>query len=119
MPYKAGKRLPAERASRVGHLDVLASGLVKNYRENFKDASADAASTHSTWLPMPIGGQALPLIFGVDGSFQIVESESPPHSAHAFVKTALLRIDQYALASIDKDTPHPLALRDILADSAL
>jgi len=119
MPYKAGKRLPAERASRIGHLDVLTSGLVKNYRENFKDASPDAASIHSTWLPMPTGGQPLPLIFGVDGSFQIIESESPPHSAHAFVKTALLRIDQYALASVDRDSPHPLALRDVLADSAL
>ncbi|GAI11437.1 unnamed protein product, partial [marine sediment metagenome] len=29
MPYKAGERLPAERASRLGHLDVLKSELVK------------------------------------------------------------------------------------------
>jgi hypothetical protein len=37
----------------------------------------------------------------------------------AFIKTALLRLDQIALASIDEESPHPLALRDILSESAL
>lgn len=43
----------------------------------------------------------------------------PPHKTLAFVKTALLRIDSHALAAIDKDSPHPFALRDILRDAAL
>ncbi|MGD0649997.1 MAG: hypothetical protein ABSA97_02450 [Verrucomicrobiia bacterium] len=59
------------------------------------------------------------MVFGIDGSLQIIESETPPHKALGFVKTALLRLDQAALSSIDKDSPHPFALRDILADSAL
>ena len=50
---------------------------------------------------------------------QVIESDTPPYKALAFVKTALLRIDQVALSSIDEESPHPLALRDILADSAL
>ena len=50
---------------------------------------------------------------------QVIESETPPYKALAFVKTALLRVDQVALSSIDEESPHPLALRDILADSAL
>jgi len=119
MPYKPGERLPAERASRLGHLDVLKSGLVKTYRESFEDASPTTISFACSWEQSPTMGVPLPLVFGIDGSLQIIESETPPYSAHAFVKTALLRIDQYALASIDKDSPHPLALRDILADSAL
>lgn len=50
---------------------------------------------------------------------QVIESETPPYKALAFIKTALLRVDQVALSSIDEESPHPLALRDILADSAL
>jgi hypothetical protein len=49
----------------------------------------------------------------------VIRDESPPHKTLAFVKTALLRIDSQALAAIDKDAPHPLALRDILAEAAL
>lgn len=59
------------------------------------------------------------MVFGVDGSVQIIQDELPPHKTLGFVKTALLRIDSAALATIDKDSPHPLALRDILAEAAL
>ena len=119
MPYKAGDRLPAERASRLGHLDVLKSALVKKLCKSFEDTAQSPISTHSSWEAIPMHGQPLPLVFGVDGSMQVIESETPPYKALAFVKTALLRVDQVALASIDDESPHPLALRDILADSAL
>lgn len=119
MPYKAGERLPAERASRLGHLDVLESGLVKKLCKSFEDAVRSPISTTGSWRAIPSNVQPLPLVFGVDGSMQVIESETPPYKALAFVKTALLRVDQVALSSIDEESPHPLALRDILADSAL
>ena len=119
MPYKAGERLPAERASRLGHLDVLKSELVKKLCKSFESTAQSPISTIGSWEAIPSNVQPLPLVFGVDGSMQIIESETPPYKALAFVKTALLRVDQVALSSIDEESPHPLALRDILADSAL
>jgi len=119
MPYKAGERLPAERASRLGHLDVLKSKLVKKLCKSFEDTVQSPISTTGSWRAIPSDVQPLPLVFGVDGSMQVIKSDTPPYKALAFVKTALLRVDQVALSSIDKDSPHPLALRDILADSAL
>ncbi len=119
MPYKAGERLPAERASRLGHLDVLKSELVKKLCKSFEDPTHSPVSTTCSWEAMPSRGEPLPLVFGVDGSLQVIESETPPYKALAFIKTALLRLDQVALSEIDKESPHPLALRDILADSAL
>ncbi|MCK4733922.1 MAG: hypothetical protein KAT65_15820 [Methanophagales archaeon] len=119
MPYKAGERLPGERASRLGHLEVLKSPLVNKLVKNFEDSSLPGISNNSSWEQMSTGGEPLPLVFGIDGSMQPIESETPPYKRLAFVKTALLRIDQFALSKIDQDSPHPLALRDILADSAL
>jgi len=119
MPYKAGERLPAERASRLGHLDVLKSELVKKLCKSFEDTAQSPISITGSWEAIPSNTQPLPLVFGVDGSMQVIESETPPYKALAFIKTALLRVDQVALSSIDKESPHPLALRDILADSAL
>jgi hypothetical protein len=68
---------------------------------------------------MPTGSQRLGLIFGVDGSVQPIQWDSPPYKAVAFIKTALLRLDQTALSTVDTESPHPFVLRDILADSAL
>jgi len=119
MPYKAGERLPAERASRLGHLDVLKSELVKKLCKSFEDPVQCPISTNCSWEAMLSNGEPLALVFGVDGSMQIIESETPPYKALAFIKTALLRIDRAALSSIDEESPHPFALRDILADSAL
>ncbi|MEN6500088.1 MAG: hypothetical protein ABFC65_06090 [Rectinema sp.] len=120
MPYKAGERLPAEHASRLGHLDVLKSELVKKLCKSFEDTLQRPISSGDSWQAIPSSNaQPLPLVFGVDGSMQVIESETPPYKALAFIKTALLRVDQVALSSIDEESPHPLALRDILADSAL
>ena len=119
MPYQAGDRLPGERASRLGHLDVLKSELVNKLCGAFERGPAQTPPPSTSWTQLPAGGLPLPLVFGVDGSVQVIEDEVPPHKALGFVKTALLRIDSAALAVIDKDSPHPLALRDILADAAL
>lgn len=119
MPYKAGQRLPAERASRLGHLEVLKSELVNKLVKNFEEPTYNSPYRIPAWQPIPTGGTPLSIVFGIDGSMQPIESESPPYKRIAFVKTALLRIDQFALSKIDRESPHPLALRDILSDSAL
>jgi len=119
MPYRSGERLPGERASRLGHLEVLKSELVNKLVKNFEERGISNIASNLRWEPIPQGGELLTIVFGIDGSIQPIESETPPYKRLAFVKTALLRIDQYALSKIDKNSPHPFALRDILVDSAL
>jgi hypothetical protein len=70
------------------------------------------------WDPLPVGGEPLPVIYAVDGSLQVLEDDTPPYKSVAYVKTALLKIDQDELSKIDKVSPHPFALRDLLADAA-
>lgn len=119
MPYQAGKRLPGERASKLGHLEVLRSDLVNRLCESFEAPTGDIPMPTTSWQTLDLSAEPLPLVFGIDGSLQIVESQTPPHKALAFVKTALLRLDQRALSRVNRDSPHPFVLRDILADSAL
>lgn len=117
MPYPEGERLPGERASRLGHLDVLKSPLVKRLVDSFEE-TASVQAPQVAWAPIP-GGEPLPIVFAVDGSIQTIVSDIPPRRALSFVKTALLRIDRPALAGIDPESPHPYILRDLLADAAL
>ncbi|HEV2493150.1 MAG TPA: hypothetical protein VG204_08785 [Terriglobia bacterium] len=119
MPYETGERLPGERASRLGHLDVLKSPLVRELCESFEDPRLQKPQTTAQWHPIAKAKEALPLVFGIDGSIQVIESETKPHKALGFVKTALVMLDQPALATIDKVEPHPFAIRDILEQSQL
>lgn len=119
MPYQAGKNLPGERASKLGHLEVLKSPLVKELVKNFEEPSEVELNAPVNWESIPPNGEKLDIIFSVDGSIQTIEDKTPPHKALAFVKTALMKIDQVALGRIDKVTPHPFALRDLMTDAAL
>ncbi len=120
MPYQKSDRLPPERASKLGHLEVIKSPLVRKLCQNFNDPEfIDPTSSNSKWLDLPDDGEELKIIFASDGSIQEVEQPNPPYKAIAFVKTALLKVDQYALEEIDKESPNPFALRDILKESAL
>ena len=118
MPYMQGDRLPAERASKLGHLEVINSPLVKKMIASFEDSSAPPTSSVPSWKALPSASNNLPIVFAVDGSYQVIESPQPPYKAVAFVKTALFRLDQPAIDSLDKSNPHPYALRDILQDAA-
>jgi hypothetical protein len=119
MPYQAGKNLPGEKASKLGHLEVLRSPLVQQLVESFERPSGAEVTDSASWIPLPALGQPLDLIFSVDGSIQVIEDELPPHKALAFVKTALMRLDQVALSRIDKDFPHPFEVRDLMTESAM
>jgi len=85
MPYKAGERLPAEHASRLGHLDVLKSELVKKLCKSFEDTLQRPISSGDSWQAIPSSNaQPLPLVFGVDGSMSgHWNHETPPYKALA------------------------------------
>ncbi len=117
MPYSQGDRLPGERASRLGHLDVLKSPLVQQLCKSFESSSFAKPHLHSAWHQLVQSSSPLPYVFGVDGSVQAIESETKPYKAIAFVKTALVMLDQPALNELDKDEPHPFMIRDILERS--
>lgn len=117
MPYVSGERLPGERASRLGHLDVLKSPLVKKFCQSFEDSSTSKPAVQGSWLPISPSPKPLAFVFGVDGSFQPIVSETKPYKAIAFVKTALVMLDQPALSAIDRAEPHPFMIRDILERS--
>ncbi len=119
MPYQKGSRLPAERASKLGHLEVIQCPLVKKLCQNFEDPDYVPESSGALWKDLPKGGRELKIIFSSDGSLQTIESPQPPYKAIAFVKTALLKLDQYAVSRLNKESPNPFAIRDMMERAAL
>lgn len=119
MPYQAGDRLGMEKASKLGHLEVIKSDLVNKLIEQFEMPDQDDDSQEVQWQPIEFDKNPLRLIFAVDGSRQTIRSDTKPYRELSFIKTALLRLDQAAIKRLDKRDPHPMALRDILKDSAL
>jgi hypothetical protein len=119
MPYLKGARLPGERASKLGHLEVIKSPLVQKLCKNFEDPTYIPESSNATWQPLPEAAEELKIIFSSDGSLQTIEAPQPPYKALAFVKTALLKVDQYAISRLDKESPNPFAIRDMMKNSAL
>lgn len=118
MPYQAGKRLPGERASKLGHLDVLKSPLVQQLVRKFEEQDPSELPPFTGWQPFPALAKPLDIIFAVDGSWQPITDERPPYKSIAFIKTALINLDQVGLSQIDKETPHPFAIRDLMLKSA-
>ncbi|MGG3739242.1 hypothetical protein [Aeribacillus pallidus] len=118
MPYQGGGRLPAQKASKIGHLDVIKSPLVKKLCENFENPEYKPEVTGVKWLELPDGGKIRDIIFAVDGSLQVLEGKKPPYKSLAFVKTALIKVDQVAVSRLDKNAPNPFALRDLMKKSA-
>jgi hypothetical protein len=119
MPYQEGKRLSGERASKLGHLDVINSDLVCELISHFESPVPDEIESEAIWEKINDDETPLRLIFAVDGSKQTIRSDFPPYKELSFIKTALLRLDQQAMRKLDPDAPHPMALRDIMSDSAI
>lgn len=119
MPYQGGNRLPGEKASKLGHLDVINSELVNEIIDQFENVEPNEAESDSAWEHIDDEAEPLNLIFAVDGSLQTIRSDFPPYKELSFIKTALLWLDQHALNKLDPQTPHPMEMRDIMSNSAM
>ncbi len=72
------------------------------------------------WVEADIDGvEPLRSVWATDGSFVPVRTQETPPKEVAFVKTALLTVDNAKIATLDKEHPHPLLIRDVLSDSAV
>ena len=117
MPYVSSSRLPAEFASKTSHIDILEDDFVKDLTKTFEATDTSDIKDNSKWESYKTD-ESLPLIFSVDGSFQIISTEHWPYRKMAFVKIALVMLDNEEVKELDKENPHPLKIRDILADSS-
>ena len=71
MPYQEGNRLPSEKASKLGHLEVIQSPLVQKLCKNFNDPEfIEHTGSLSRWENLPKDGTELKIIFStVKGGF--------------------------------------------------
>jgi hypothetical protein len=100
---------------------LIESPWVKDLVAGFERAPAPAGDPAGTPWKTFDPGAAVPLsrVWAVDGSFVPVQSTDTPPREVAFVKTALVLLDREQMADIDPDFPHPLDLRDAMAESGL
>jgi DNA-directed RNA polymerase subunit RPC12/RpoP len=110
-----------ENASKLGHLTLIQSDWVKDLVAGFERAPSPSGDpSHTPWqIFNPSSALPLSRVWAVDGSFVPVQSTDNPPREVAFVKTALVLLDREQLAEIDPDFPHPLDLRDAMAESGL
>lgn len=120
MPYGQNSRLSAERANKLGHLEVVQSELVQKLVDDFETSDYNESSLPKVdWNLLEQDDDILNIIFCVDGSLQVIDSKSIPKKQLSFVKVALLTLDQHALGKLDPDYPHPFRLKQILEKSAV
>ncbi len=115
MPYQG------ELASKLGHLTLIESPWVRDLVAGFERAPTPAGDLSGTpWQKFdPSGAAPLSRVWAVDGSIVPVQSTDTPPREVAFVKSVLVLLDQEQIAEIDPCFPHPLDLRDALAESGL
>lgn len=119
MAYLSEGRLPFESASKLGHLKVIenewVNSLIKDFETN--DIENNGNYDESMWNEFTLESEEpLKHIWVADGSYvQVTENKKEL----AFVKTALMTIEQSKIAAIDKDFPHPILMQNIMTDSAL
>ena len=122
MPYQGGQRITStERASKLGHLEVVRSPFIKDLVDQFEyPVPVEEAPGKDLWMEFdPSSVDPLTVVLAVDGSFQSVTSDTYPLRSVAFIKTALVRIDRRQLEKIDKRLPHPVLMKALMAESAL
>jgi len=117
--HKNNTNIVVERKSKLGHLEVVSSPLVKKLCENFESQEYSKDQSEIVWNQLPYNGSELNIIFSSASAFKVIESNQVPHKAIAFIKSALLSLDQYAISKLDKKNPSPFAIRDIMKGSAL
>ena len=120
MPYASGGRLPAETASKLGHLAVIESEWVRSLVDSFAAAPAANGRTDATgWTAWPVDARPLRRLWVVDGSWAQVASPDALPKEVSFVKAAAVLLDLERIEGLDADEPHPLLLADLLRDTAV
>lgn len=122
MPYKKGRHLPGERASRLGHLEVLKSPLINQICSDFDDDElVHLEQSKPQWLLFEdILVNKIPLsnLWASDGSWQTLNNNEFPYKSLVFVKTALIKLNGKNMNFIDPDYPHPFDIKKLLDSSA-
>lgn len=119
MAYASSGKLPFETASKLGHLKVIDSDWIRSLIDDFEsnDAADDSNYNEKIWNTIDENAaEPLKHIWVVDGSYVPV---AEGNKELAFVKTALMTVEQSKIAKIDKEYPHPLLLQSIMKNSAL
>ena len=122
VPYQGGQRLTTgEQASKLGHIDVVNNPFVRELIQQFEPPDDNYQRSDPThWVPFDgVGAEPLETVLAVDGSMQVVSSDSYPQRSVAFIKTALFRLDRRRIDMIDKEMPHPVQMKALMSDSAL
>lgn len=120
MAYNSGNNMPFEKASKLGHLNLVNSPWIKSLIDEFETIEFENYINGSTvWNS--VDSKAVPLkhIWVVDGSYAVIKSSTTPPKEVAFIKTALLYISTNEVEKVDKYYPHPLDLQNIMNDSAI
>jgi len=117
MPYQGSSRLPPEFASKTSHIDVIEDDLIRDLVNKLESTDKSEITDKTKWEKFTIG-EPLTLVFSTDGSFQTVSSDQWPYRKATFVKISVVILDNNEIASLDKENPNPLAIRDILARSS-
>lgn len=122
MAYNSGQfhTIP-EYASKLNHVDIAKSEWTKSLLDNFEidDVMDEANYDNNIWAEYnlnDINCEPLEHIWVVDGSFAQVYNKN---KELAYVKTALLTIDENKIDNVDIGNPHPMILQDLMRDSAL
>lgn len=118
MPYSSGDRLPAEFASKLGHVDFIENEFIKKLVGDFDKSDTIDIKDKTKWETIPVS-DSLDFIYAVDGSLQPIISDRWPFKKLAAVKVALVKIDRIALSKIDQDNPHPNIMQDLMSDSSV
>jgi hypothetical protein len=121
MAYNSSQTSPFEKASKLGHINVIESEWVQSLIKEFEANSYEVSNSEKDgWGKVELEEvQKLKSFWAVDGSYVSVTSETKPVKEVSFVKTALLSLDLSKLKNIDKDEPHPLLLQDMMTNSAV
>ncbi|MEG2931788.1 MAG: hypothetical protein RR825_08365, partial [Ruthenibacterium sp.] len=115
MAYKTTGRLPAEKASKLGHTEIVQSESVREVLENFTSNTIPAADPQREllqWHTAPTATAPLAELFASDGSYSGTELKGQMLRQIVFVKTALVH-----LRIADMNLQNPLALAALLQDS--
>lgn len=120
MAYQSSGKLGMESASKLGHLELIQSEWIQELVKDFESDTIEEVENSTALFQSfdPSKTDPLSSIWVVDGSYTNVTANPPTGKEVAFVKAALMYIDNDELSQIDKKRPHPMKLKKIRENNA-